>query len=141
MQQFENESIEYHWMCIPIILSQFEGESIEYHWMCIPNMTGSCSMTRAHPEPEIRPMCGNNASRLRPMQSQVEPKDAIAADAQQALEGQRAAEAPLAWSQAARVADTQWAVKCAETSEALRSAENQWAATPMPAAGKTNAIA
>ena len=76
--------------------------------MCIPITTGNCSMTRAQPKPEIRPMCGN----------EVVPEDAIFAEAQQALEGQRAAVAQLAWNRAAPAA---WPAQRPGAADARRS--------------------
>ena len=73
-------------------------------------MTGSYSKAWAQPKPEIRPMCGNKASRLQPMVAQRAVEAQRAAEDAEAAEAQWAVEAPLAWSQAARVADTQWAV-------------------------------
>ena len=76
---FRNK-IRYHWMCIPFILlrfEQFENESSEYHWMCIPTF-------EQFESEEYHWMCS--------------------ADAQQALEGRRAAVAPRAWNRAAPVA-------------------------------------
>ena len=90
-----------------------EVHSTQFAFVSSHVMTGSYSMTRAQPKPEIRPMCGNNASRLRPMgvQRAMEVQRAAEdADDAEAAVAQWAVEAPLAWSQAARVADTQWAV-------------------------------